>query len=75
MIKRNVILTAAHCIPKTVRFTYNSIIYTTSVEPNQYYPTYGSMYSVSLGVQDKSTSSSTTIEVGVGEVIQVKANS
>jgi len=72
LIKRNVILTAAHCIPKIVKFTYNSNIYSTLVEPNEYYPTYGSMFSVLLGVQDKSTTSSNTVLVGVSQVITVR---
>ena len=66
-------MTAAHCISKTVQFTYNGNDYTTDVEPNSYYPTEGSMYKVYLGFHDLTEigSSATGVEMVVSEVIPV----
>jgi secreted trypsin-like serine protease len=49
------ILTAAHCIPTTVTFTYEGVIYTGQVILNSYYPTIQSMLAIYLGVQNKSS--------------------
>ena len=51
LIDRQTILTAAHCIPTTVDFTYADTTYTLLVTTNPYYPTVASMFSVYLGVQ------------------------
>jgi hypothetical protein len=67
-----VILTAAHCIPKEVEFTYNGVDYTTPVELNSYYLTEGSMYKVYLGLKKLSEIlSSNSIQVDVSKVISV----
>ncbi len=73
LIKRNVVLTAAHCIPKTVEYSYDGNPYETDVEPNSYYPTVGSMHKVYLGFHDLNEigSSSTGVEMEVSEVIPV----
>ena len=55
LIDRHTILTAAHCIQTSVKFKYAGITYTGSVSTNVYYPTISSMYTVFLGVQDKSS--------------------
>ena len=65
--------TLAHCIPTTIRFTFEGVSYTFAVTPNSYYPTYGSMFSVYLGLHDKTsiensgTYSAPTIKVDVAE--------
>jgi secreted trypsin-like serine protease len=48
------VLTAAHCIQRTGQFTYQGATYTGDITPNAEYPTYGSMYTVYLGLHDKS---------------------
>ena len=70
LIKRNVILTAAHCIYKEVDFTYNGVENTTSVEPNSYYPTENSMFKVFLGLQNRNETSN-AVEVPVSKIIVV----
>ena len=56
IIDRKTILTAAHCIIDTVDYTdINGTYQTAPVETNSYYPTIGSMYSVYVGLYDKSS--------------------
>jgi len=63
----------AHCIPQTIRFSYGGSTYVGKVSPNQYYPTYGSMFSVYLGLHDKTSIVNTgtyappTVKVDVAE--------
>jgi hypothetical protein len=75
LIDRSTVLTAAHCIPTTMDFSYNGGIYETSVEPNSFYPTRGSMFKVYLGFQDISKIGTVNmapgIEVSVIDVISV----
>jgi hypothetical protein len=68
-----VVLTAAHCFPKTVQFTYSGDDYETDVEPNSYFPTVASMYTVYLGYHDLTQigSSSSGVAIEVSEVIAV----
>jgi len=72
------VLTAAHCITTTISYSYNGASYETSVEPNSFYPTYGSMYKVYLGFQDISKIGTANmapgIEVSVVDVISVRFN-
>jgi len=49
------VLTAAHCIPTSVRFSYGGVTYIGPVAANSYYPTIGSMYSVYLGLYDRTS--------------------
>lgn len=53
LIGRNTLLTAAHCIQDTVRFSYNGVPYLTKVTTSSEYPTIESMYKVYLGLHDK----------------------
>ena len=55
LIDRQTVLTAAHCIPTQVDFSNGGTAYTGSVHTNSFYPTFGSMYTVYLGLHDKST--------------------
>ena len=72
------VLTAAHCIPTTVSFTYLGVIYTVQVNTNSYYPTIESMLAVYLGVQNKSsiqndgTYAAPTVHMSVLEARKVK---
>jgi secreted trypsin-like serine protease len=54
LIDKKFVLTAAHCIPSTVSFTYQGVAYSGAVTPNTDYPTYGSMFTVYLGLHLKS---------------------
>jgi len=49
LIRRNAVLTAAHCIVRRFRYVYDGQEYFANVVPNSYYPTYGSMFKVFLG--------------------------
>jgi len=55
LISRTKVLTAAHCIPTSVRFTYAGVTYIGQVYNNQFYPTQGSSFSIYLGLQDKTS--------------------
>ena len=56
IIDRKTILTAGHCIIDTVDYTdINGNYQTVPVETNSYNPTIGSMYSVYVGLYDKSS--------------------
>ncbi len=77
LIDRKTILTAAHCIPTKVKIAYNGEVYELNVETNSYYQTLGSMFTVYLGLQDKTsievsdTYSQPTIKMAVSTVYRV----
>ena len=66
LISSNVILTASHCIQKSVRLSGQSYPVTT----NQYHPTLGSMYKAYLGLQDKSDLNAAT-QASIKQIIVV----
>lgn len=51
-------LTAAHCISTSITYTHNSVDYSYTVVSNDDYPTTASMYTVYLGVHDRTDLSS-----------------
>ena len=76
LIDRRLVLTAAHCLPIKVPFTYNGENYYVNVRSNNYYPTYASMFHVYLGLQDQSDIYKNkvvypTVIYGVGSVKRV----
>ena len=52
LIDKKTVLTAAHCSYRTISIQYNSRSYSVNVVPNSQYPTYASMFTVYLGVQN-----------------------
>jgi hypothetical protein len=77
LINRKTVLTAAHCILDSVEASLNGRIFHEKVVPNEYYPTYASMYKVYLGFHDissikNSITFTTGIQVDVGSVIRVE---
>lgn len=69
LIDRNTLLTAAHCIQKNVRFIYNNLYYMTEVTTSSEFPTIESMYTVYLGVHDRTKlDQSPAIRVSVKKV-------
>ncbi len=54
LIDSNTILTAAHCIIDQISFSFNSFEYDYTVQANQFYPTTESMYTVYLGLYNRS---------------------
>ena len=73
LIDRRTILIAAHCIVEEVEFTYKNITYFRKVYTNSDYPTFASMYTVYLGLQDFSDDwyKSPVVEMSVIQIIQV----
>ena len=65
LISKKTILTASHCLPSRITFVYNGFEYYTSVQPNSFYPTYASMFTVYLGLQDIKVIDSGNISPGV----------
>jgi V8-like Glu-specific endopeptidase len=66
------VLTAAHCIVNTISYTYNGQTYDYNVVTNKFYPTFGSMYTVYLGIQDRTNLYSTGSQAkSVSTVIKV----
>ena len=53
LISESTILTAAHCVVKSVPFTYQNVLYNLKVEPNEFFSTFESMYTVYVGLHDK----------------------
>ena len=81
MLFSNVILLIylkANCIPNQLYFRYNGVDYSVPVTLNSYYPTYGSMFSVYLGLHDKTSIensgsySAPTVKMNVAEQRIVK---
>ena len=54
LIKKDVVLTAAHCMPTKVNFDYSGVTYSIKVTPNRFFATYESTISVHLGLHDRS---------------------
>ncbi len=54
LIDEDTILTAGHCRLDKINFKFNGKEYDHQIEPNSFYPTYESMFSVYLGVHNKS---------------------
>ncbi len=54
LIDKTTVLSAAHCVTKTVSFSYGLNTYTFPVTTNSEYPTLSSMYTIYLGLQDSS---------------------
>jgi hypothetical protein len=54
LIDKTTVLSAAHCVTKTVSFSYGSETLTFPVTTNSEYPTLSSMYTIVLGLQDSS---------------------
>jgi hypothetical protein len=52
LITPDTILTAGHCIMKTVDYDYNNQTLNFNVTTNSWYPTFESMYTVYLGFQN-----------------------
>ncbi len=77
LISTRKILTAAHCIPTSITFTYLGKTYTGSVTPNTFYPTFASMFFVYLGVHNRSslinsgTFTAPTIRMSVQDITKV----
>lgn len=72
LIDRNTVLTAGHCYIDTVDYDYQ----TYKVVPNNFYPTIASMYTIYLGIHNKSEAVSGAkltngISVPVSEFIRV----
>jgi hypothetical protein len=67
----------AHCVPKTVRFSYGGVTYTGNVFLNSFYPTFASSFTVYLGLQDKTsivnsgTFTAPTVKSSVSNVVVV----
>ena len=79
LLNRKTVLTAAHCIVDSVEASFNGRTFNEKVEPNEYYPSYASMYKVYLGFHDISSienpsTFTTGVEVDVGRVIRVEFN-
>ena len=54
LIDKTTVLSAGHCVTKTVSFSYGSNTYTFPITTNSEYPTFSSMYTIYLGLQDSS---------------------
>ena len=49
LIDKNVILSAAHCIPKRATFYFMNVLYGYNIRVNNFYPTWESMFTIYLG--------------------------
>ena len=71
LIDRTTVLTAAHCLIKKFDLNLGGIIYSLDVELNEKYPTYESMLTVYLGinnVSDINSNSPTIVKMNVTEI-------
>jgi hypothetical protein len=71
LIKRDLVLTAAHCISGTVYYYNNDSHIATSVEENEFFPTIASMYRVFAGAHDTDQFENSKRELEVEEIITV----
>ena len=58
LIRRDVVLTSAQCMPSNVKFDYLGLTYSIKVAPNIFFTSLESMISVHLGLHDRSAISS-----------------
>lgn len=68
IINRYTVLTAAHCLNKIYTTGYTSI----PLEPNEFFPTYESMFDIYVGIFDKSFLNTTKIPPTPGKKMSVK---
>ena len=56
LIDKTTVLTASHCVVKQFDYTTNSGSQSTyQVQVNEFYPTFGSMYTIRLGLHDSTS--------------------
>ena len=72
------ILTAAHCVKRTFDYKSNGVLYQAEIIPNFQFPSLTSMYTVYLGLQDKSdinrNISFPTVKMSVSQIVVVNKN-
>jgi hypothetical protein len=71
LLDKSTILTAAHCLPKEITFSYQSQQYTVPVEPNEFYSSIESMYTIYLGLHDLNNLDTFTVKQSVKKLIIV----
>lgn len=73
LIGKGLVLTAAHCISTSITYTYNSVQYSYTVVTNDDYPSTASMYTVYLGVHDRTdlNSAAGVVTRSVKKVVKV----
>lgn len=71
LIDKSTILSAAHCIKSSIDYTHNGNTYTYSLKYNSNYPSLESMYTIYLGVHDRSDlSASGIVTKSVSKIIK-----
>lgn len=76
LIDRRWVLTAGHCIIKSISYSFNDTYYSADADPNVFFPTAGSMYKVYLGAHKtifEETDVSPARPYAVDQVVLVRA--
>jgi hypothetical protein len=73
LIDKSTILTAAHCLPKEILFSYQSQQYSLPVVPNEFYSSIESMYTIYLGLHDLNNLDESTLKQSIRRLIIVKS--
>lgn len=68
LVDSKTIVTAAHCYIDTLNYGFTQI----TIEPNEYYPTIESMYSVYLGVHNKDSIGQPASNISISSYKRVK---
>ena len=72
LISHYTVLTAAHCIATEFDYDYNDETFNILIETNQYYPSFESMFEVSLGLYHIQSFKKRSIQtMSVGKIIKV----
>ena len=64
LINQKTALTAAHCINTEFEYDYKGSTYTIEIKPNDYYPTWESMFTVYIGMHNSKINSDSNLKYG-----------
>jgi hypothetical protein len=66
------IISSAHCLPNYFYYNYLDASFLIPILPNKYYPTYESMFVITLGAHNISNVSPPSFNASVSKIIKVR---
>ena len=71
MINHYTVITGGHCEVSSFYYVYRGGVFNIAITLNEYYPTYESMYQITLGAHDKSNPTSPSFNRSISKIIMV----